>query len=141
VFVANRYKLLLLLSLLALAACTLGPRAPGTSAGEQASDEEAYAAFQGLLNQSREFRQAFVGRCSERLRERSKSDRSRMAAVLDVPEPFIETEFCTRIANLVASGRLSFEDFEALRSPSTETRKMDRLMKLIMAEPGAGTWI
>ena len=128
------------LALLALGACTGGP---GTPPGGQraAGQDDAYIAFQGLLNESPTFRQGFVRSCSTEILNRPPGDRSRMATVLAVPEPFIETEFCTRVANLVASGRLTLDDFEALRSPDTDAATMDRLIKLILAEPGAGTWI
>ena len=129
------------IALLALGGCTgrggTGPGGQAASAGEDA----AYVAFRGLLNDSPTFRQGFVRTCANEIRNRPPGDRSRMAAFLAVPEPFIETEFCTRVANLVASGRLTLEDFEALRSPDTDPATMDRLVKLILAEPGAGTWI
>jgi hypothetical protein len=116
---------MVLIALTILSGC-IGAAGPGSraSTGESA----AYATFQSLLNDNPAFRQGFVRSCATELHNRPPGDRSRMASVLAVPEPFIETEFCTRVASLVASGRLTLRDFEALRSPDTDPATMERLL-------------
>lgn len=89
-------------SIAALAGCTTGSK----------SD---YDLARNEIRKNAAVRRELVAQCKADFSKNSATDNENMAAVLGVSTASLPSAFCTRLYGAIASGKLTYEDFQSAR--------------------------
>ena len=89
--------------------------------------ESHYKAIQASLKNGYAEKHYMIEGCASR--RRSAKSRKELAAALRVPESRVNIVLCTRLANGIASGRLTYSDIQSVYEGKKATPNMIRVLQ------------
>lgn len=88
-----------------------------------------YKTAQTALSGSPALKRETVASCIKDENARSASDKAEIATVLNIDPKNYAPVFCKRLINGMASGRISYDDYAKLDSPTADSSKVIRVLQ------------